>query len=522
MGTESFASYHVFAFFVVTLFLYVTLRRRRIHRLANPRGLPYPPGPTPLPIVGNIFDIARDNETAAYQRLAKQYGDLVFLSSLGKNVLFVNSFQVANELFEKRSANYSDRNESPMVHELMGWDFSFGHMRYGERWKAHRRMFHRQFQQSIARVHWPTQQREAHALLRRLLHTPDKLVYHLRHNAAAVIMGITYGITIAEKEDQYIAIAGKALEGMAKAASPGAFFVDFIPMLKYVPAWVPGASFKRKAHEWRNAVIEMRDAPFATVVNALRVGNAVPSFVTNLLTELETKENAEEERETIRNCAGLAYAAGAESTVSTLTSFILAIVTHPEVQLKAQEELDSVVGRDRLPEFSDRQSLPYTNAILKEVLRWNPVAPLGLPHMVTRDDEYNGYFIPAGTTIVGNSWGILHDPRAYREPSRFNPDRFMGKGEGQHFSPMDPLSASFGYGRRVCPGRYMAEAQVWISIASILSVFNISAPVDEMGNPIQIKPAFSSGMICHPLPFKFSINPRGDRAVHLIEQTEYS
>ncbi|KAF4610328.1 hypothetical protein D9613_010451 [Agrocybe pediades] len=523
LPTHFSASHQTLAFFATVLILYLVLRRRRQRRLANSRNLPYPPGPKPLPLLGNIFDIARENEVASYQRLAKNHGDLVFLSVLGKHLLFVNSFETANELFEKRSAIYSDRPQSTMSHELMGWDFSFGHMQYGERWRKHRRMFHRQFQQSVAPTHWPIQRREAHALLRNLLHSPENLDYHLRHNAAAVIMGVTYGITIASKDDHYIALAEKALEGMGQAASPGAFLVDLIPALKYVPEWVPGASFKRKAREWRAAVMGMKDAPFATVIEEMKAGKATPSFVMNLLNDLESKENVADEMDTIRNCAGLAYAAGAESTVSTLASFVLAILIHPEVQIKAQEELDRVVGHERLPEFADRPFLPYISAIVKEVLRWNPVAPLGLPHMSTQDDEFHGYFIPAGTIVVGNSWGILNDPEAYPNPRRFDPERFLGKGDegqNQHLSPGDRLSAAFGYGRRFCPGRHMGEAQVWISIACILSVFDVRPALDETGQPIKVEPAFSSGMICHPLPFRFSMKPRSSLARSLIEQTE--
>ncbi|KAG7095113.1 hypothetical protein E1B28_005898 [Marasmius oreades] len=95
------------------------------------------------------------------------------------------------------------------------------------------------------------------------------------------------------------------------------------------------------------------------------------------------------------------------------------MVLHPEVQSKARAELDSVVGHARLPDFVDRDSLPYIDAIVKEALRWNPVAPLGLPHMVTKADEFRGYYIPAGTTIMGNSWTILHDPDTYPEPMVF-------------------------------------------------------------------------------------------------------
>jgi len=251
----------------------------------------------------------------------------------------------------------------------------------------------------------------------------------------------------------------------------------------------------------------------------LKEGTANPSFVSNLVSEVEAKENGRADLDTIKGCAGLAYAAGAESTVSSLSSFVLAIVIHPDVQTQAQKDIDEKIGHGRLPDFSDRHSLPYITAIVKEVLRWNPVAPLGLPHMATNDDEYKGYHIPAGTTIIGNSWAILHDPNIYPEPLKFNPDRFLGVRSGQELSPGDPLSTAFGYGRRMCPGRFMAEAQIWISIACILACFNIGPGVDKYGKPIKTEAKFASGMICHPLPFDFTITPRGEWAKALIEQT---
>ncbi|KIK63931.1 hypothetical protein GYMLUDRAFT_161793 [Collybiopsis luxurians FD-317 M1] len=484
------------------------------------RGLPTPPGPKPAPIIGNLFDIPREKESLAYNKMAKKYGDLTYLSVLGKSILVVNNYATAQELFEKRSANYSDRNELPMINDLMGWDWSFGHMPYGPRWKMHRTMFHRQFQSSVVSGFWPIQLKEAHKLVRRMLHAPEDLINHLRFNSASTIMNVTYGIEIRDEEDHYITVAETALDGMAKAANPGAFFVDIFPILKHVPSWMPFAGFKRKAAFWRKSVLEMRNAPFETVTKAIKEGTASPSFVSNLLTDLELRKdlsqfNIAEETETIRNCAGLAYAAGAESTVSALSSFMLAMILYPEVQEKARRELDSVVGLGRLPDFSDRGSLPYVDATVKEVLRWNPVAPLGLPHMATKEDEFRGYRIPAGTLVLGNSWTILHDPATFPDPMTFNPDRFLSKDP----SVVDPVNVAFGYGRRICPGRFMAEGQLWISIACILSAFEIMPGLDENGRPIKTEAAFASGMICHPLPFRTTIKPRSEKARKLIEQT---
>ncbi|KAH9476208.1 Cytochrome P450 monooxygenase 98 [Psilocybe cubensis] len=500
------------------------LYQRRISRNTNPGRIPYPPGPKPLPLVGNFFDIPRTNESATFQDLSKKYGDLVYMSTMGVNILLVSSFKTAGDLFEKRSANYSDRFQSPMSHDLMGWDFSLSNMPYGDRWRTHRRVFHHEFQPSMAPSYFPIQTREAHGLLRRFLRYPESLEYNLRQNAASLVMKVTYGIQIADINDPYVSIARTALEGAAVATSPGAFLVNFIPIHFEYSEWIPKASFKRKAREWRDAVNRMRNDPFKTVVDGMKAGTAEPCFVSNLLNDLDSRgEVIEDEQLVVKDCAALVYAASAESTVSTLATFVLAMLTHPEIQARAQKELDTVIGRDRLPEAIDRESLPFISAIVKEVFRWNPVAPLGLPHVATNADVYNGYYIPAGTIVIGNTWGIFNDEETYPEPRRFNPDRFMGDADKglQQLSPMDPLSAAFGYGRRACPGKYMGEFQVWISIASILSVYDIRPALDDMGRPIHVTPEFSKkGMVCHPLPFKYSIKPRDDAARRLIEQTE--
>ena len=120
---------------------------------------------------------------------------------------------------------------------------------------------------------------------------------------------------------------------------------------------------------------------------------------------------------------------------------------NPNVVKKAQEELDRVVGKDRLPEFSDRDDLPYIDALVKELLRWNTPLPISLPVKTTKDDIYRGYFIPAGSTVIENTWAVCHDPAIYPDPEAFNPDRFLkdGKIDPQVFNPEDRV---FGSGRR--------------------------------------------------------------------------
>jgi len=123
------------------------------------------------------------------------------------------------------------------------------------------------------------------------------------------------------------------------------------------------------------------------------------------------------------------------------------MVRNPKVLKKAQEELDRVVGKGRLPDFLDKDNLPYIDAIVKEVIRWSPPLPITIPKRVIQDDVYRGYFIPAGATVVENVWAICRDPTIYPDPETFNPDRFLkdGKIDPSVFNPEDRI---FGAGRR--------------------------------------------------------------------------
>jgi len=197
-------------------------------------------------------------------------------------------------------------------------------------------------------------------------------------------------------------------------------------------------------------------------------------------------------------------------------TFILAMVLHPEVQDKAQRELDKVVGNARLPNFEDRAELPFVRAIVLECLRWQPVVNLGLPHVVTEDDVYRGMIIPANTVVWANVWGILHDEENYPAPHEFNPDRFVEPASpGVNQYP----SEAFGFGRRICPGRYLAENSIWLAIARILATFTICKAVDEKGMPIEPSVEYAPhNSISRPKPFQCRFVPRSEAAVSLIRE----
>ncbi|KAG6847485.1 hypothetical protein H0H93_007829, partial [Arthromyces matolae] len=321
-------------------------------------------------------------------------------------MLVVNSADAAQELLDKRGAIYSSRPVRTMQAELMGFGFLFSGLPYDDWYKQHRNMFHQYFQSKTVSNYHDLQLKHSHTLLRNLMSfdpaNPALLDRYLRTTTAAIVLEICYGHQVADKGDEYVTLADRALAGVSTSGVFGSYMVDYIPLLKHVPTWMPGAGFKRQALQWRKLALEMLNQPFEMVKDRLKRGAAEPCLASSEL-EASFQNGGDKEKETlIKDVAATAYAAGSDTTMSTLASFFLAMVLHPSIQKRAQEELDRVIPHDRLPNFSDRNKLPYLDGLVWECLRWNPVANIALAHLLTAEDEYNGYRIPKGTTVLGN------------------------------------------------------------------------------------------------------------------------
>ncbi|KAJ7032293.1 cytochrome P450 [Mycena alexandri] len=474
--------------------------------------LPLPPGPRKLPFVGNLFDLPPAFEWETYLKWSRTLNsDVIHLDLAGTSLIVLSSLDATDDLLDRRSSIYSDRAHLPMLIDLMGWGFHFWN-----NWRNHRRLFSQEFSITGSQKFQPALLAASRGLLRRFLDTPDAFRRHIKQMAGEVILGVAYGIKVLPVDDPYIALAERAVQSAAEASIPGRFMVDAFPLMKYIPEWFPGAKFKRKAKQWRKFAQDLQDVPFAEVQRQVTAGIVPPSFAGESLQALNEYAPGRTyyDENTIKGAAASSYAAGSETTAIALLTFILAMIANPEAQKTAQTEIDSVTGGTRLPEFRDEEALPYLSALVKEVLRWKAVAPIGVPHFISVEDEYHGYRIPANSIVIGNVWAILHHEEMYPEPHTFNPERFLLDGK---LNPdvRDP-QAAFGFGRRICPGRYMATSSLWIAIASILAAFNIGKAIEEDERIIEPSYEYSPGFLSTPLPFKCSIQPRSKGAVSLI------
>ncbi|KAI0260509.1 cytochrome P450 [Gloeopeniophorella convolvens] len=401
-----------------------------------------PPGPVGLPWIGNIFDMPTSREWETFGAWGKRWGGIMHITLFGQHFIIVNSLEIAISMLEGKSAIYSDRPTFPMLGQTMGWENGTALSRYGERFRALRRLLHQTMgTRTSAMQHYPIIEKETLRFLQRLLDSPGQLMENLRKTVVATIVDVAYGYKVHEFDDPLVHVAQLTNAQFARAATPGAFMVDLVPFLRCVPDWFPGTGWKKLGREWGSNVRVMVDTPFEHVKRRRAAGISALSFMDH-----NTKDGmSTQEEDLVKWAAASIYMGGTDTTISTLYTFFLAMTLYPDVQKKAQAELDSVVGSERLPTFEDREQLPYINAIVKEILRWGPATPLAGHHRLMQDDFQDGYFVPEGSAVIVNVWGLLHDESIYKDPMTFNPERFTSSEKRP--AEIDP-QICFGFGRR--------------------------------------------------------------------------
>jgi len=401
-------------------------------------------------------------------------------------------------------------------------------MPYTPRYRKLRKWIHDAFMNKQNLISYrPTQKRETYILLAGLIDAPNEFVSHFTRFNAATIAEIAYGHTVSGLEDVYVHLSEKAAGATVEAGSPGSMAVDFIPILRYWPTWFPGSKWKSNALAIRKLAEEMINVPYNMVKARMAAGTAKPSMVANLIEEHFSKGKgiSKEDEDDIKSAAAVLYGAGTETTANIFIEFILAMVKYPHVYKKAQEEIDRVIGSEKLPDFDDRESLPYLNCVIKELYRWHPPTPLGVPHYSTKNDEYCGYSIPAKSMVIANIWGMTRNTNLYPQPEDFRPERFeklIQASSSSQIDLTDPYNLIFGFGRRQCPAQAFADLNVYLVLSNIIATMEISRVKNEQGFEIDPPHAYKSGFVNHLHPFQCVIRPRSQKVVDVVAQLNLS
>ncbi|KAI2634605.1 cytochrome protein [Xylaria nigripes] len=478
---------------------------------------PLPPGPKGLPLIGSLDGLpTKDDKVWEFWTKHKDlYGPISSVKVLGTTIVVLNSPELAVELLDKRSLKYSSRPRF-VFGELTGLGNVTPLVPYDNNLRVHRKLMHTMLGSSAAvKPYNKLQEVEVGRFLVRVLREPNLFADHLRTETAAFMLKMIYGYTVEPNEpDPLVELIEEAMTHFSKSVFPGSWLVDVIPALQYVPKWMPGTGWMKTSERWRKTIMDTTELPIRFARRRLARGILDKSFAEGFYNKKGDDATAEDHN-TAKWVALSMFGGGSDTIVSLLSAFFLAMIKYPEVQRKAQEEIDQVIGTGRLPTFNDRRDLPYVEALVTEAWRWHTVVPIDTPHATSADDIVEGYFIPKGTLVIANIWWFLHDPAVYPNPSAFEPSRFLGANPAP-----DPTKHTFGYGRRICPGRLLARSSAWINIAQILAVFNISKGLDENGHEIDPAVAFTSSLISRPEKFKAMIKPRSSQHEALIRDIE--
>ncbi|KAJ3478243.1 hypothetical protein NLI96_g9898 [Meripilus lineatus] len=444
------------------------LRRRRV---------PLPPGPKGLPVVGNILDLPNKDEYRVYADWSRRYDSgILSLEVLGSPMIILNSAKAINDLLEKKSAQFSNRPPLRLFNDVMGCSWNLLFIQPGPRFKEMRRLFNDFFHTKIMSNYHNHMLKHSSEFLCRMLERPEDLHEHLKKQSISLITDVTYGIS----GDEMATVYANYERAIAQAAvSPIlGLLLDWLPFLPKIATWLP---FMHKTLVWKRHIHAARTTPFAHAKSAIARGKVSSAVIPQLLRSVE--ENSKHE-EFLQDFGATVHGGGTDTTTFLLETLIYALSLYPEVQCKAQEDIDRVVGHLRLPDFSDRKSLPIISAIVKEALR-----------------------------------ALCHDENEFPDPHLFNPTRHLTSSGSLNPDTKDPESIAFGFGRRVCPGKAFAIESVWIMTARILSVYEIGEPVHLDGSSLTREGQFTSGLTSYPKPFKCTLKPRSPGAYDLIRAT---
>ncbi|KIM29959.1 hypothetical protein M408DRAFT_328406 [Serendipita vermifera MAFF 305830] len=433
-------------------------------RSRKPSHPPLPPGPPRDPIIGSVRSFPASRWYESFSEMQKKYGDLIYFDILGTRMLIVNSLGVAKDLMEKRGTIYSGRPNDVMNYTVMGWSWNFVLAQLGQFHTDCRAIIKKAIGQQEMEAHRDLIQEEARNLIPALTHFEGDPWEIIQPRIGAVTIRLTYGDSVHQEYGKELAKLNEDTLHLVTSVSVQFWLVNFIPALHYLPDWLPlafkkvgkeGTALQERMHYWGWELTEKHH----------KQGIAGPSIA---LQYIEEGKNADIARDVL----GMVYSAGVDNTASTLESFISMMLLHPDVQKKAQVELDRVIQPGVLPEFGDREALPYLDATWRESQRLNPSTPLGVPHLASEADVYKGMYIPKGTVLTTNIGYMCRDPTIWDEPDVFRPERWLPSHNPNAHSLPD-ISFVFGFGRRICPGMFLADQVAFTFAAAILQAYDI-------------------------------------------------
>ncbi|XP_077576881.1 steroid 21-hydroxylase [Stigmatopora nigra] len=421
-----------------------------------------PPGPPSRFLIGNMMELTRDHLPIHLTHLAQNYGNIYQLKCGNTRIVVLNSSEVIKEALVKKWSDFAGRPISFTGNIVSGGGRSISLGDYNDEWRAHRRLVHgallRCCHQSLHEV---IEKQATHLcqVLKAYQGSAVDLSEDFTVAASNVITTLTFGKEYDKSSSELQELHNCLNEIVALWGSSWISALDSFPFLRKFPNPV----FSRLMREVRKRdnIIRKHLNQYKSQENPPK-GTIAGSFLEGHNTENEVPlTGIHAHMATVDLLIG-----GTETTAAWLNWTIAFLLHRPEVQTQVYQEL-CTVSEGHYPKYSERHKLPILSALVNEVLRLRPVAPLAVPHRTIRDSSIAGYFIPKNTVIIPNIFGAHHNPSVWTEPHSFKPERFL---EGGGASPRALIP--FGGGARLCLGESVAKMELFLFMAYLLRDFH--------------------------------------------------
>ncbi|KIM28306.1 hypothetical protein M408DRAFT_329415 [Serendipita vermifera MAFF 305830] len=477
-----------------------------LRKLSDKRNqLPPPPGPPRHFLIGNLLQFPKDHFYKRFCEWQKEYGEIVSVEVPGTSMVILNSYDIAQELLNKRPNSTARRNIGYMMLEVMGIKWSTSSIQPGPLHSERRKMLRRGIGPQRVVSHDYVVEKNVNRLIVKLQSVQGDPQPVVARAVGDIVIEVTYGTKLAAMMKKELSSWNIEILGLLTTTVFNFWFVNIFHFLHYIPSWMPGTRFKRLGARSHELSKQIRYAPYEKAKALHESGELGHSLATDLLDEFGPKDN-------VMDALATLYMAGADTTTAAIMAFINALLFFPEVSKKVYEEVNRVTDGTRLPSVSDRPNLPYTEAVWKEAFRWNTFVPLGIPHVNSEDEVINGYLIKSGTVIHQNNGFMFSDPKVWGDPEAFRPERFLTE---EANSLPNPLVLIFGYGMRVCPGMYLADRTGFHMGATIAALYDV-APLEGKSRPRPESAEYTDSLIRTRIGFEGRFIPRDSRTLALL------
>lgn len=447
-----------------------------------PEGLQRLPGPKPLPVIGNVLELG-SRPYLSLTEMSKRYGD-VFQIQIGmRPVVVLSGNETVRQALIKQGDEFAGRPDLYSFKYISdGKSLAFSTDQAGV-WRARRKLAYSALR-SFSTLEGTTPEyscmleehvcKEGEYLIKQIQSVMKKdgsfdPFRHIVVSVANVICGMCFGRRYDHDDAELLSLVNLSDEFVQVVGS--GYPADFIPVLQYIP----NPTMKKFVDintRFNNFVGKIVNEHYATF-DKDNIRDITDSLIDHCDDQkLDENSNIQMSDEKIVTIVNDLFGAGFDTVSTCLSWSVMYMVAYPDIQNKLNQEMQNTVGQGRLPRLSDKTNLPYLEAFILEVLRHSSFLPFTIPHCTTKNTSLNGFFIPKDTCVFINQWQINHDPEIWKDPSTFNPERFLYS-EGTEVNKVEGEKVvAFGLGKRRCIGEVIARNEVFLFLAILIQNFH--------------------------------------------------